>query len=805
MPSLRNFGGGLNKREEPTRVPLNQGLEFKNIDNSGGVLKSAKSNKPLPNVNVAQQNSVSQEDSQFQFYAPGQLRAYAIVSAFYSPSLKFGPRKQYEVSSIELQNTDRSAETGINDGNVFFQGDVNIPPDENYQITLTTIESDATPSVITLLTSNGKWRDPRDSSNNQLRFNVPLAQVAPFVGKLFSIIVLPVSMTDSNPLGLDSNEIPSRLNGKTFFRQVGTSLVEYNGAAYFTQRDGPPQKVFATTRNQESFSTTVAQAYSSERVYITDRTGKFYQTIELTAQGTLNQLRYGHNAYIPTGNQSSSSTRLSGNKALQIGRRSNTANYLPLRVGVNNSTNQYTLNTREGRGSRFYSAAILDLEGITNYDFVLLYNKRLHITQDIYADLSSIEGNPLDWRMSVLDYPLDHFNDPLKTDNQNLNTSRENISQTKILIYTQNGTGHIVSFTRDASTTGKLSLKYIQPTGSVDLDSLNADLLPAIEQHLLKGIDTDDNLRLFSNKMPLFATIATAGDMAMLNNDPSSFASFVTSMQVRRRVSSRGSNLLYVVQSRAFGAVVPTGYNRNNVVSVYNIDRNTAAVTKVNDDVVRCPILLNTRNAYLGYLGVANGATIRVEIDTTDVIEDTANLSLVEPLGIEGPGTGLPLQYGEHDPFDNNSDIFPTGADAPVLTSHRVVKEQNLGGQSTRPERTPVVDPFNDNLSVQFLVVVQDVNNNNERISKMYTEPVQDNAIDFETFDRQEEKGCIKIFGKKIGCRIERTEVGRFGIRDGITFDFTNYFNNNPAGAFNLMVAVRIPILDGARSTCQGC
>ena len=67
MTRLNDFSGGFNNRLHPTRLPPNQGVEFKNIDNTTGVLQSAKSNRVITSLNTAQQNSIDPGNIRFTF------------------------------------------------------------------------------------------------------------------------------------------------------------------------------------------------------------------------------------------------------------------------------------------------------------------------------------------------------------------------------------------------------------------------------------------------------------------------------------------------------------------------------------------------------------------------------------------------------------------------------------------------------------------------------------------------------------------------------------------------------------------
>ena len=128
MPRLADFSGGLNNRLHPTRVPPNQGVEFKNIDNTSGILQSAKTNKPLPDVNTAGFNSAMPESIRFIRYPAESVRNYIIDAGRITGGFKFGARKQYEIDAVEVQH--RPTEDVQN---LYFIGDVNIPDDEYYR------------------------------------------------------------------------------------------------------------------------------------------------------------------------------------------------------------------------------------------------------------------------------------------------------------------------------------------------------------------------------------------------------------------------------------------------------------------------------------------------------------------------------------------------------------------------------------------------------------------------------------------------------------------------------------------------
>ena len=761
MPRIANFSGGLNKRLDPTRVPNNQGVEFKNIDNSSGILKSAKNNKVLPDVGMVQVSSVSPDNTQFSFYAAGFFSntPAAISAALYRPRLKFGRRRQYELDSVELQQRQDAA-------NLYFTGDIRIPPNENYQIQLTTLED--TPATITVFTRDGTFADPRDTPRNTISFTLTEAQRTPFDGKAFGIRISPVSSSDNNPLGIDNNEILTRLGGKTFAREIGSSVVEYNNAAYFTRRDDRPQKVYNTNRSLTDVSFTANQAFSSEQVFITDRLAFTNSKIGLNSSNELVQT-IERSAAIAGRYINSHRSKISGSKIIH-------------RTGLNRIVetdaeargDSYTT-TLGGDTSQFgFGSNLADYESITNYDFYLTRDKRLYVDNFMYIDLSSISGNSSNWLMSVLHYPLNYTPDPTRNNEQNLNVSRENITQTRILIYKGDGTGHVVSFTRDATTPNKLS--FITELNRGPIEDLTVDLADPIEQHILKGIDSNNNLNTFENKTPLFATMVAAGDMTLLSSDNTS------SIQVNRRPT--GSNLFYSIGVIRAGAVIPTGYNRYHNISTFNINRTTGELTKIRDELIRCPIALNSVRATLGYLGVDNGARVISPIGNQTLVEDTANLSSIRPLGIEQPESKLRLSnYTE---FDANRLRFPSasliGADSKYRTASR------RGGQSTRPARPASRNTYEDALDINVRVVI----NQKNRVFRDLEVLLEDEALVSEQKDICVQKGSRGLFGigstLRIECHTEYTNLRR----TGATLDFTNFYIDNEASdTFDMDIGVQ--------------
>ena len=434
MTRLADFSGGLNKRQYPTRVPANQGVEYRNIDNSGGILQSAKNNKVLPDLNRAQTNTITQEDTRFSFYPAGFFSNFpgATSSALYTPYLRFGNRKQYHIRVVEFQQRQDAA-------NFYIVGNIRIPADENYQITLTTIESGTTvPSTIVIQTRDGTFSDPRDSSDNNINYTLTEAQLTPFQNKAFSINVVPAAL-GGNPLGLDSNEVLSRLGGNTFFREDKSSLVEYNEAAYFTRANAKPQKIYRATRAPNEVSYSVNQAFRTEQVVITDRLAFTNQTLSLNSDNTLNQQVRGA-AGIAGRYITSHRSKVSGSKILHRSTRLNRV----VETESEAKNGSYTTALRGSIDTLGFNSNLADYESITNYDFYLTKNKRLYIDNIIYIDLSTISGDSSKWLISVLDYPIDYTPDPTKNNEQNLNASRENIIQTRVLLYKGDGTGNVI-------------------------------------------------------------------------------------------------------------------------------------------------------------------------------------------------------------------------------------------------------------------------------------------------------------------------------------------------------------------------
>ena len=769
MTRLADFSGGLNKRQYPTRVPQNQGVEYRNIDNSGGILQSAKANKTLPDLNRAQTNTVSPEDTRFSFYPAGFFSNFpgATSSALYRPYLRFGSRKQYHIRVIEFQQRQDTA-------NFYVVGNVRIPADENYQITLTTIESGTTaPSTIVIQTRDGTFSDPRDSSDNNINYMLTETQLSSFQNKAFSINVVPAVMA-GNPIGLDSNEVLARLGGNTFFRQDKSSLVEYNEAAYFTRSDAKPLKIYRATRAPTDVSYSVNQAFRTEQVFITDRLAFTNQTLSLKSDNTLDQQVRGA-AAIAGRYITSHRSKVSGSKIIH---RTRLNRVVETESEARNGS--YTTALRGSIDTLGFNSNLADYESITNYDFYLTKDKRLYLDNIIYIDLSSISGNSSNWLISVLDYPINFTPDPTKNNEQNLNASRENITQTRILLYKGDGTGNVISFTRDATTTNKLSFLR----NGTPIENLPLDLEDLIGQHILKGVDSNDNLNSFSNKTPLFATVAAAGDMTLLRSDN------VSSIQVNRRPNET-SNLFYSIGLVRAGDVIPTGYNRYHTISTFTIDKMTGEVSKIADMLINCPIALDAIRVTLGYLGVDNGARITSPIDVPIEFEDRSNLSLTENLGIEPPPRGdedNPLIVDGFTAFNPQNLTFPSNIDLSIESTYRSISTG--GGESTRSARAYTRRVYENSITVPIRIIIKDKTDEEQKVVREYSVTLDDEAI-FQT-----SKDNCRTKGGPFTRRVECTRSTTTNVRRGFTLDLDTYYSDN-ANSHDIEVAIGIPDAQG--------
>ena len=374
--------------------------------------------------------------------------------------------------------------------------------------------------------------------------------------------------------------------------------------------------------------------------------------------------------------------------------------------------------------------------------------------------------------MTVLDYPINHVPDPTKNEDQNLNLSRETIARTRILLYTENGLGHVISFTRDATTANKIS---IQIGNGSTLDNTNEDINAGIEginTHLLRGVDSDGNLNSFADKTPLFAIVERAGDMTLLTNNDSGDG--VTSMQVKRNgTSTEPNNTLFVIRPVELGAATPTGYNQSSSISTYNINKITGAVSKINDMLIRCPILIPDNNVFLGYVGKPSQYRINTVLDTSELVEDRANLSLIENLGIEPPPRGVeddPLTVDGFTRFDPEEFTFPSSIDIALTSTYSAIASG--GGESTRGPRAYERLTYDSDVAVPIRIIIRGKTNQDRKVVREYMASLTDEAITQTSRDDCRTKGT---FIKRQECSRRTTT----NVRQGLNIDLSTYYSDN--------------------------
>ena len=801
MPRIANFSGGLNKRLDPTRVPNNQGVEFKNIDNSSGILKSAKNNKTLPDLNRSQQNNADPTNTNFTFHT-----GYTIAT--YNPELNFGDAKQYKVSSIYITQenavTNQSARVSMfgTGGN-----NLNIPDDENYRIILETIESGTTtPSKITLHTANATKNATSNGQVNNIIFSdsATAAALVPFRDKAFSIIVFPVSGENDNPRGLDSGEILSRLNGNTFFRENGSSLIEYNSAAYFSRQDGKPLKIYGTTRNFNDISYTVNQPYSAEFICFSSSQLQFQRV------GISNLSAFNSSPFNLTSQPQSRryfTSRMCGDKLLRW--RGKVLATTEINLNGQSNFNNLASAAPEDLPAISYLDSILDAEAIPAYTFKLLFSGKLVIGDRIEFDLSqhtrgtslvnynNQTGRGTFPRMTVLDYPTNFVPDITKTNEQNLNALRETILQTRILVYTNpdtstnppqtQGQAHIISFTRDGTEQGAIGLSY-QPESTDDSGafSITTDdvedrevlgTLREIDRHIAYGINSNGIVNEFGSTSPLYAKVQT------LNMD---LGDSVRGIQV-----DRDSNHLWVMNIRRVGDPrLPTGSNNIFDLDWYNINKQTNTVSVIRR---HHPMTLNTFSPRVGYWARPNESRIRSELDVPSLMEDKTNLSLTENLGIEPPPRGdtdEPLRILGFTEFNPQDLTFPANVDLNVTSSYRSV--QGGGGESTRSARAYEREVYENSITIPVRIIIDGKTDNAQKVVREYNVTLDDEAIIQTSKDECRQKGSI--FSRRIECRRQTTTT----IREGFTIDLDTYYSDN-TNSHDIEIAIGIP--DAAGNT----
>ena len=779
MPQLRNFSGGLNKRLDETRIPDNQGIEFKNIDNSGGILKSAKNNKALPDINRAQINSVSQGNTRFTFHTGNTI-------ATYSPVLSFGDRKQYSVVFFYITQAVGNTPSRISiwgpTGNT-----LDIPDGEDYQIIIETIEAGTnTPAKITLNTRDAiKTNRTNTGELNNIRFEG--VDVSAFENKAFSIIVVPLRESDSNPLGLDSGEVLSRLRGRTFFRESGSSLIEFNGAAYFTRQNGKPLKIYGTTRNFDDVSYNINQPYLSEHFCVSSRQGLFQRITTTDSAATSSSAFRLASLFEYAGY----TLRVCGNKILRW--RSKTLHTTELDIG--NTRRLDNLSTASIEESRItYLNSPLDAEAIPGYTFKFLTDGKLVIGDRVEFDLTShVSGTSLvnyDTfpRLTVLDYPTNFVPDITKTNEQNLNTLREGILRTKIMIYTNDKKAHIVSFTRDGTEQGAITLRYEPATSSgtttdtsfdiTTTDTINRGVLGAlggIDRHIVYGLNTDDEVNAFADTSPLYAKVETI-DMDLGD-------------EVRAIQVDRDTNQLFAMNIRRFGDPrLPTGSDSTFDLDLFSINKDTAAVSNI---LRSHPMRLRTFTPRIGYWAEPNGNRIATTLDASTLREDTDNLSLTENLGIQPPPRGdddEPLRVLGFTPFNPENLTFPANVDLNLTSDYRSIA--GGGGESTRTSRAYEREVYEDPITVPIRIIITGKDNNQQKVVREYMVTLDDEAITQTSRDNCRQKGSF--FSRRTECTRQTTT----NVRRGFTLDLDTYYSDN-TNSHDIEVAIGIPNEEG--------
>ena len=677
----------------------------------------------------------------------------------------FGSNKQYRIWNIYLPQ----------EGNLIFQGNVLIPDGENYQIILTTIED--TPSTITVSTADGTFMNPRDNSANQLHFTLTDAQRAAFLNKAFGIIVLPVVGDDTNPIGLDSNEILSVINGKQFFRGNGSSMVELNGTAYYTRENGKPLKVYGTTRNFNDVSFNINQPYLREHICVSSGQNQF-QRIVPSESSVLNSSPFNLTSLAEF---TAYANRVCGNKYLRW--RGKTLQTSEITLGSSGELdNRGNAAVEESRIS--YLNSILDAEAIPAYSFKFLFGGKVVIGDRVEFDLSeAISTSLVNYdtfpRITVLDYPTNFVPDVTKSDEQNLNTLRETILQTKLLVYTNpnrraspaeaQGKAHIITFTRDKNAEGAIPLFYEPATENVSTafnittpTSPQGQILgglAGIDRHLAYGLNSDGIINEFGARSPLYAKVQTM-DMNLGDS--------VRGIQV-----DRDSNHLWALNIRRVGDPrLPTGSNTIFDLAYYTVNKETAAVSEVRTNH---PIQLSTFSPKLGYWAEPNSSSIRTVLDVPSLMEDRDNISLIENLGIEPPPRGEddePLKILGFTPFNPQNLTFPSNIDVNLSSNYRSV--QTGGGESTRSARAYEREVYEDPINLIIRLVIDEKQGaGNQKVARDYRVTLDDEAISQTSKDECRQKGSI--FSRRIECRRTTTTL----VRQGINVDLENYYGDN--------------------------
>ena len=359
--------------------------------------------------------------------------------------------------------------------------------------------------------------------------------------------------------------------------------------AYFTRGSGKPLKLYSTTRNFSTTSITVNQPYAQEHVCIISG---FRNQIQRLAESGGSFFSSQPFNFASLDRDQSYNSRMCGNKLLRWrGKRLHTS-AISL---TNNRLDERS--TAVALGSDIsYLNSVLDAEAIPGYTFKLLYDGKLVVGDRMEFDLNAaittdINNNANFPRLTVLDYPTNFVPDPAQTEEQQLASLRETIVRTRLLIYTTDGKGHIVSFTRDATETGVIPLNYepvatdnspafaLTTTDTEQLETLG-NILSDVDNHLLRGVDSTSNVNGFGSRVPIYVKVETI-DLAL--------GDAVRGIQV-----DRDSNKLWVLNIREVGDPrVPTGNNTIFDMDLFIIDK-SSGLTIVRTARTTLPIKLPT-------------------------------------------------------------------------------------------------------------------------------------------------------------------------------------------------------------------
>ena len=167
-------------------------------------------------------------------------------------------------------------------------------------------------------------------------------------------------------------------------------------------------------------------------------------------------------------------------------------------------------------------------------------------------------------------------------------------------------------------------------------------------------------------------------------------------------------------------------------------------------------------------------------------MEDVANVSLPENLGIEPPPRGPsddPLTILGFTPFNPDNLTFPSNIDLNVSSNYRSV--QTGGGESTRSARTYERGTHESSISIPIRLIIQGRENNQAKVVREYNVTLDDEAIIQTSRDDCRQKGSI--FSRRIECRRTTTT----NVRKGFTLDLSTYYSDN-TNAHDIQVAIGV-------------